>query len=72
MTWATNKTTAAYTPAVLLRPGQPPHNCNVQAIRCVTPQQATDMLERGIYAWVDAEEWRKAQEAGESSGKAIS
>lgn len=64
MTWTPGKTSAAYTPAVLLQPDKPPQPCNVQAIRCVSVARARELLAAGKAAWVDARDWREVGESG--------
>jgi len=65
-TWQTNKTSAAYTPAILLQPGQPPRKCSVQATRLDTPEQARAKLAQGKAAWVRVEDAREVGADGET------
>lgn len=48
----TNKTSADYTPAVLLEPGKPPRRCNVRAVRLDSAEGARAKLAAGKAAWV--------------------
>lgn len=56
MSWSTTKTSADYTPAVLLLAGRAPRRCNVLRVRLDTVEAARAKLAAGKAAWVAAED----------------
>jgi hypothetical protein len=56
MTWQTTKTTASYTPAVLLWPDGRQQKCNVLAARLDSVAAARERLALDKPAWVRAED----------------
>lgn len=70
MTWQTTKTSASYTPAVMVYPDGRTQPCNVKAVCLDGVEAACEKLGRDRIVWVDAadvdavREWTKAR-AGE-------